>query len=290
MSGNNDKVVLGIHSTVNPGTEGSVSQLIDGHAWISVTRDGKTEVYGLWPDDHPKVKDNGDKTDIRRGMEAGQTATANRYYELTPEQATRLESRLRDNVTWGYGNTCASWASDTVYRVTGERVQGAELLGLTDTPRQLIDSIRKLERQRDTTPAQPLQAGEIPSSSSLFGALHGDAHANPERQLYAQSGIAVREAGLDDPEGNITGNLAWLARQNGMRIDQVVVGTTGNLFVLEKGGHPVTDRRAWMPLDEAQQSAHGAVAALEAAAQAQVMTQSEQDRIQTQVASRHITA
>ena len=56
-----DKIVLGIHSRVDPNTEGYFNEFIDGHAWISVTRNGRTETYGLWPDDHPNpnVKDNG---------------------------------------------------------------------------------------------------------------------------------------------------------------------------------------------------------------------------------------
>ena len=45
-----DRVVLGIHSHVDPNTEGSFNQFVDGHAWISVTRNGQTETYGLWPD------------------------------------------------------------------------------------------------------------------------------------------------------------------------------------------------------------------------------------------------
>lgn len=54
-----DKVVLGIHSHVDPNTQGSFNQFVDGHAWISVTRNGHTTFHGLWPDNHPLVEDNG---------------------------------------------------------------------------------------------------------------------------------------------------------------------------------------------------------------------------------------
>ena len=34
------------------------STVVDGHSWISVTRDGSTQYFGLWPDGHPDVPDN----------------------------------------------------------------------------------------------------------------------------------------------------------------------------------------------------------------------------------------
>jgi hypothetical protein len=81
-----------------------------------------------------------------------------------------LEQRLRENVSWGYTNTCASWATDTVSGITGQRVNGSELGGLTDTPRQTINSIRELERDRPTSLDNPIRPNEI-SRSSSFGAL-----------------------------------------------------------------------------------------------------------------------
>lgn len=246
----NDNVVLGIHSTVNPGTEGSFNQLTDGHAWISVTRNGRTEVYGLWPDGHPSVPDNGNGTDIRRGVEAGFPSSADRYYQLTPEQATRLEERLRENVTWGYSNTCASWASDTVHAVTGQRVQGSELLGFTDTPRRLIESINELERQRDTSPTNPLRPDEIRRSSS-FGALAPDELPNAERTLYASAERAVARD-LPGAGPNVAANLAVLARENDMRIDHVVPGGQGNVFIVQGALDDPAHRRAVMPLQQAE--------------------------------------
>lgn len=163
-----DKVTLGIHS--NGGNGGFTA----GHAWISVTRNGQTEYYGLWPDDHPHVQDNGAGSDIRVGMERGATATASRYYELTPEQAKNLEAELKKNVTWGYTHNCASWASETVSRVTGERISADTRVPAVETPNALIDSINKLERERATAPAQPLQPSEIKQESSSLGSLSGN--------------------------------------------------------------------------------------------------------------------
>lgn len=248
----NDRVILGIHSNVDPNTQGSFNQLIDGHAWISVTRNGRTEVYGLWPDDHPSGRfDNGDGSDIRRGVERGFPAAANRYYELTPEQVTQLEARLRENVTWGYGNTCASWASDTVSRVTGQTVSGSELLGLTDTPRELIQSIRELERQRPTSQDNPITPAEIPARSSSFGALDmGD-------PMVRQADAAVRaerqRVGLP-ADADVAGEVAFavrLARNNGLA---GIAGLRypdspdGNVFLRGTGNDP--GARAQAPMAE----------------------------------------
>jgi hypothetical protein len=170
-----DNVIVGIHSSARQDPNlNSVDNLTAGHTWISVTRNGVTTNYGLWPDDHPRFRGTSEndpnRSDIRVGLEDGQRADASRYYQLTPEQATQLEQRLRENVTWGYTNTCASWATDTVSGITGQRVNGSELGGLTDTPRQTINSIRELERDRPTSLDNPIRPNEITRSSS-FGAL-----------------------------------------------------------------------------------------------------------------------
>jgi hypothetical protein len=251
----NDRVVLGIHSNVDPNTQGSFNQLIDGHAWISVTRDGRTEVYGLWPDDHPSGRfDNGAGSDIRRGVERGAPAAANRYYELTPEQVARLDARLQENVTWGYGNTCASWASDTVGRVTGQTVSGSELLGLTDTPRELIRSIRELERARRTSPDNPITPAEVPARSSSFGAL------DPNDPLVRQAEVAVRaeraRVGLHDAD--TSGEVAFavrLAREHGLQgIAEIRYpdAPEGNVFLRGTGNDP--GARAHAPMREFTQT------------------------------------
>lgn len=151
-----DKIILGIHSNVDPQTNPS---LIDGHAWLTVTRNGQTQTYGLWPDNHQLVQDrklsNGDASDIRTGMEAKLRPAESRYYELTPQQYEKLQGELRQNVHWGYTNTCASWASGVASKVTGEKIDASELLGATDTPRELSKSIEALEQQHKTSKEQP---------------------------------------------------------------------------------------------------------------------------------------
>lgn len=212
-----DKIILGIHSNIAADSDAG---LTDGHAWISVTRDGSTQTYGLWPDEHPYIRqqglDNGDGSDIRTGIESGigREPAASRYYELTPEQFRALQDELRRDPEWGYTNTCASWASGVVSRVTGERISASELLGITDTPRELSKSIQELERERHTDRTKPMQADEIraPSSSLSMNADGIDLERHPvARELRARfpenvndarvAHAAVRaiDAGIDDP-------------------------------------------------------------------------------------------
>ena len=114
-----DKIILGVHSNVSADGSG-LDGYVDGHAWLTITINGKTQAYGLWPDEHPRVTDNGDKSDIRIGMEIGAKADASRYYELTSEEYAKFEEKLQENVKWTYTNTCASWASETASEITGE--------------------------------------------------------------------------------------------------------------------------------------------------------------------------
>lgn len=161
----NERVVLGIHSY------GGQGGLTDGHAWITVKRgNSPTEYYGLWPDNHPMVKDNGDGTDIRTGMERGQHSDADRYYDLSPSQTKVLDQALRENVTWELNNNCSSWASETVSRVTGKQIDAGTWLPTVETPNALINTIRELESRQPTSPTKPEvnePAREGPSSNSL---------------------------------------------------------------------------------------------------------------------------
>ncbi len=206
----NDRVVLGIHSHVSADTEGSGNRFIDGHAWISVTRNGHTEYFGLWPDDHPNVPDNGRGSDIRRGLEAGYPAAASRYYQLDDAQLQTLQEALGENVSWRYTNTCASWASETVERVTGERVNANDTLGF-ETPRKLVESIRELERGERTSPDAPRapEPARQPGSSS-FGGLYDQVPVPPEADLQTQLARL-----LDDPARQ----QAWSAQVEGHRQD-----------------------------------------------------------------------
>ncbi|MEE7545715.1 hypothetical protein HF319_00470 [Xanthomonas sp. Kuri4-1] len=164
----NEHVVLGIHSN------GGQGGLTDGHAWITVKRGtSPTEYYGLWPDNHPMVKDNGNGTDIRAGMEKGQRSDADRYYDLSPSQTRLLDQALRENVTWGLNNNCSSWASETVSRITGRQIDAGTWLPTVETPNALIDTLRRLESRQPTSPTRP--ATDEPAhdgrSSSSFGKI-----------------------------------------------------------------------------------------------------------------------
>ena len=191
--------ILGIHSNVRPGmidpSTGKPTDpgLTDGHGWLSVTRDGKTTTYGLWPDDHPRVVEqgwnNGDGSDVRTGMEDKFRSAASRYYRLTPEQATTLESKLKENATWGMTDNCSSWASSTLEAVTGQRVNADEpyTAGVVETPRVLGGSIHRLEQTDRTSreaPTTPPVAKER-SSSSLSDASDAQKPANAKPALLS---------------------------------------------------------------------------------------------------------
>ncbi len=193
-----DKIVLGIHSRVDPNTEGYFNEFIDGHAWISVTRNGRTETYGLWPDDHPNpnVKDNGSGTDIRRGMEDGLAASASRYFDLNPQQIKKLETALGENVSWRHTNTCASWASETVESVTGQHVKADDTLGI-ETPRQLIQSIRAQEQTQQTSPDAPRPA-DAKGGSRSFGAVAPHAAPPMDDSVHVQLARLVEDPQRQD--------------------------------------------------------------------------------------------
>jgi hypothetical protein len=161
-----DKPILGIHTNA-----GEDAGLTDGHAWVSITRNGHTEYYGLWPNEHPRFANENPhpESNIRKDIEKGFPAAASRYFELTPEQEKKFDAALKEKVEWGYTNTCASWASDVTEKTTGQRVSASELLGMTGTPRQLYESIQELEKKQPTTPdkgAPPIKPGEGSSSLS----------------------------------------------------------------------------------------------------------------------------
>ncbi|CAG2084296.1 hypothetical protein XCY_000603 [Xanthomonas euroxanthea] len=183
-----ERVVLGIHS------RGGQGGLTDGHSWITVKRgNSPTEYYGLWPDDHPMVKDNGAGTDIRSGMEKTQRSDADRYYDLSPAQTKALDQALRENVTWELNNNCSSWASETVSRVTGKHIDAGTWLPTVETPNALIDTIRELESRHPTSPSTPevnAPAREGRSSSSLGQNDSSQEHSNPPTNAMTDPGHA----------------------------------------------------------------------------------------------------
>lgn len=219
-----DDVILGVHSNVRKGQidpeTGQAYGFDAGHAWISVTRDGKTTNYGLWPDGHPRVEDNGSGSDIRTGMEDGDTPAASRYYRLTPEQASKLDGLLKANETWGYTNNCSSWARDTVESVTGVHLNADDPGVLwTETPRQLGDSIHRLEEKDRTSPASPTTPPPAKSSSSLGARTD---LSDTSRQLLQDSDRHVRQLaeqhGLPWDQGmdNTVAAVAQQAREDGL--------------------------------------------------------------------------
>lgn len=155
-------MILGIHSNV----AGNKADITGGHAWLTITENGKTNFYGLWPDAHPRAGDNGDGSDIRIGLEASDKAVASRFYKLSDPQAKQFNALMKANVAWRFTNNCSSWASEIVYEVVGEDVDADEYLGF-ETPRELGDNILDLEKNDPTTVYSPKALEKNPASSFM---------------------------------------------------------------------------------------------------------------------------
>lgn len=142
--------VLGVHSNV----AGKEEEFGAGHSWLTISHEGKTDYYGLWSDAHPAATDNGRGHDIRSGLERYKTAVASRFYTLSDAQYEHLISLVESNVVWRYTNNCASWASETVYKVMRENVDANDYAGI-ETPRELGRSILRLEARHSTSNLNP---------------------------------------------------------------------------------------------------------------------------------------
>lgn len=163
------------HSSVKnkPGQWSAViqEQKADGHAWISLSQGGQTKTYGLWPDSHPAVIDNGKKgSDVRVGMEDNGQPDASRYYKLTGVQLVQINSAIQRHSAWRFTNNCSSWASDIIKEVVKEDVNADDwgLLGI-ETPRQLGASIKRMEVKSPTSmmkPQQPKEGSSLSRSSA----------------------------------------------------------------------------------------------------------------------------
>jgi len=94
------------------------------------------------------------------------------WARLSPEQEKQLDQALRENVAWSHTNTCASWATATTAKERGQRLDAGELM-LTDTPRELIESIRAAERLHPTSPAHPQPPAETRQERSGASSLSG---------------------------------------------------------------------------------------------------------------------
>jgi len=156
------EMILGVHSNV----AGDDKDFTSGHAWLTITENGKTTFYGLWPDAHPKTVDNGDASDIRVGLEASASAKASRYYKLSDAQAKNFKALMKSNVTWRYTNNCSSWASEVVWAVVKEDVDADDYLGI-ETPRELGRNILLLEKKSPTSILTPKAVKNNPAESSF---------------------------------------------------------------------------------------------------------------------------
>jgi len=143
--------ILGIHS--NAKTDGKFTS---GHAWLSVydTDTGQKCTYGLWPDSHRRTVDNGKGSDVRKDMELQDRGRFSRHKKLTAEQEKALAKYIKQKDAWSYTNTCAAWASQGFYKVTGEDVDPDDNLGF-ETPRELSKSIKALEDKDPTSAKSP---------------------------------------------------------------------------------------------------------------------------------------
>ncbi len=175
-----EKAILGIHSNVPPSNFPLEAVVIGevlgftgsgtlGHSWVSLTKNGQTTFYGLWPDDHPSTVDNGNGSDIRTNLENG-FGTLARFYPLDESQEKQLESLLSRNLNWSYQYTCAGFSQDIFNILTPETIDGAEQItgfGTTYTPRRISEAIRALEQQNPTSNFRPQGVGEDSSSCSF---------------------------------------------------------------------------------------------------------------------------
>lgn len=149
-----ERAILGIHSS-EPVTNCSIIPDCNnwGHAWISVTDNGKTTYYGLWPDSHDEVKkrglDNGTGSDVRINIEGG-SGQHNRYIPITKTQLATLESLIKRNFKYNFLTfNCSSFASYAYNTVTGEKIN-AQGLSMIDSPCKVSESIEALNRTKPT--------------------------------------------------------------------------------------------------------------------------------------------
>ena len=137
---------LCIYSKASPN-----DKLISGHAAIVFYRQEEDDddvmltTYGLWPDSNNCTNDNGDATDIREDLDCDDVSGYTYFYcePISDEKKDVLDGLVVANVEWTCTNTCASFASDTFYAVTGKDVDADDFLGI-ETPREISKSILAL--------------------------------------------------------------------------------------------------------------------------------------------------
>lgn len=147
-----ERVLLGVHSS-EPVNNCSWDCNNFGHAWISLTDNGKTTYYGLWPDWSSDIKklglSNGASSDLRRNVENG-SGDETRYYLLDKTQLARLDQFV--NRYFEYDLTtynCSSFAAEAVAITVGERLNVINDYG-NPTPCSLSKSINLLNKTKPT--------------------------------------------------------------------------------------------------------------------------------------------
>jgi len=143
----------------------------EDHSWVSYTTDdGVTTTYGLWHLGHVPTKGKIRRVmpggDVWEGAESRRTSTASRYYDLSDTEEAGFRKWLdiphRYRRPW---NNCSSWASDTARKVVGEDVDADSWLGF-ELPKEVVESIRKLEKSDPTSSLAPKGEKDSGSSSS----------------------------------------------------------------------------------------------------------------------------
>lgn len=136
---------LYIHSSVAEGV--GTPGLTAGHAWLTLhdSTGKRIASYGLWPDWHEGISNaglsNGKGSDVRVNYIGDQRYGAY-YYRvcITAAQRKKLATEVAKNIGWEYTNTCAAFASETFFAVTGIDIDADEVLGF-ETPREVGESI-----------------------------------------------------------------------------------------------------------------------------------------------------
>lgn len=146
-----------------------------------------------------------------------------------------------------------------VDKVTGQKLDAGELM-LTDTPRELIESIREAERLQPTSPSDPQPPPDPKQRGSSAGSLN-----NASLLLHRQAieGVHKLDAAMgrqpDQSSDRMAASLAHLARAEALeRIDHVVLGKPAgpspdsqNVFVVQGALDDPAHRRAHMGVDAA---------------------------------------
>jgi hypothetical protein len=163
--------LIGVHTSVS--SNWFIQNVWDhGHAWITITENGKTQFYGLWPDNNDLILaaklNNGTGTDVRKNFENG-AGRFSRYKYIELEKMSEVSGFI--NKHWEYDlftRNCSTFAQKVWKVSTGEELNASEFLsfGATESPRKLGNSIILLEKVDPTAFLQPI-AREANTSNSF---------------------------------------------------------------------------------------------------------------------------